>query len=85
LQPLNALDADSWVLFNSGLGVLMLGAGASLLARRAYPVLGWIALLAGILLFIPFADFFALLVSGLWIIVTGVIAFRRGGVLAPRV
>jgi hypothetical protein len=63
----------------------MLGAGASLLARRAYPVLGWIALLAGILLFIPFADFFALLVSGLWIIVTGVIAFRRGGVLAPRV
>jgi hypothetical protein len=84
LQPLNALDADSWVLFNSGLGVLMLGAGATLLARRAYPVLGWIALVAGVLLFIPFADFFALLVSGVWIIVTGVIAFRRGGVLAPE-
>ena len=29
---------------------------------------GWIALVAGVALFIPFADFFALIVSGLWII-----------------
>jgi hypothetical protein len=39
-------------------------------------VLGWIALVAGIALFIPFADFIALIVSGLWIITVSVRQFR---------
>jgi hypothetical protein len=82
LQALNVLDADSWVVFNSGLGVLMLGAGAAMLARKTHPVLGWIGLVAGVVLFVPFADFPALIVSGLWIIVTSIQLFRRGPAFA---
>lgn len=77
LQALAGLDESSWVAFNCGMGVMMLGAGGALLGRRAYPVLGWIALVAGIALFFPFADFIAFLVSGLWIIATSVVLFRR--------
>jgi hypothetical protein len=82
LQALNALDANTWVIFNSGMGVLLLGAGGSLLARKVRPVLGWFALVIGILLFIPFADFFALIASGLWIIVTSVQLYRKGAAFA---
>ena len=78
LQALAGLDESSWVAFNAGLGVMMLGAAGSLRATRAHPVLAWIALIAGIALFIPFADFFALMVSGLWIIWTSIALFRRG-------
>ena len=76
LQALAGLDESSWVAFNSGLGVLMLGAAGALLARKSSPVLGWIALVAGVTLFIPFADFIALIVSGLWIIAISVRQFR---------
>jgi hypothetical protein len=76
LQSLAALDEHSWVAINSGLGVLMLGAAGALLATKAHPVLGWVALVAGIALFVPFADFIGLLVSGLWIIATSVQLYR---------
>jgi hypothetical protein len=82
LQALNALDTDTWIAFNGGMGVLMLGAAGALLARKVRPALGWIALFDGILLFIPYADFFGLIVSGLWIIVTSVLLFRRGAAFA---
>jgi hypothetical protein len=81
-QALAGLDESSWVAFNAGLGVLMLGAAGSLLASKSHPVLGWIALVAGIALFIPFADFFALIVTGLWLIWTSVMLFRRGTVFS---
>ena len=49
---------------------MMLGAGGWLLGRIGnYNILGWVALVLGIALFIPYADFFALLLSLLWIIV----------------
>ena len=76
LQSLAALDEHSWVAFNSGLGVMMLGAAGTLLASRTHRVLGWIALVAGIALFVPFADFVGLIVSGLWIITTSVQLYR---------
>jgi uncharacterized BrkB/YihY/UPF0761 family membrane protein len=79
LQALAGLDESSWVAFNSGLGVMMLGAAGALLASKAHPVLGWIALVAGVALFIPGADFVALIVSGLWIITTSVRLFRASG------
>jgi len=78
LQALAGLDGSAWVAFNAGLGVLMLGDGASLLASKTNQVLGWIALVAGIALFIPFADFVALIVTGLWLIWTSIVLFRRG-------
>ena len=78
LPSLAALDQHSWVAFNSGRGVMMLGAAGTLLASKAHPLLGWIALDTGIALFIPFADFVGLIVSGLWIITTSVQLSRRG-------
>ena len=82
LQALNVLDANSWVAFNSGMGVLLLGAGGALIARRVHVVLGWVALAIGILLFIPYADFAGLILSGLWVIVTSVQLYRRGPAFA---
>ena len=77
LQALNVLDANAWVPFNSGLGVMMLGAAGLLLTGSLLPRwLGWLALLLGVALFIPFADFAALIVSLLWIIVVSVMLYR---------
>jgi hypothetical protein len=80
LKTLNVVDADSWIALNAGIGVMMLGAGGSLLTRAAGSRwLGRTALLLGVLLFIPFADFFALLASGLWILAASVSLSRRPG------
>jgi hypothetical protein len=77
LQAINILDANSWVAFNSGLGVMMLGAAGCVMSRiGSWRWLGWVALVLGILLFVPFADFFALLLALLWIIVTSIMLFR---------
>lgn len=77
LQALNLLDGNFWVAANPALGVMMLGAAGWLLGRVGnYNVLGWVALVLGIGLFIPFVDFFALLLSLLWIIVTSVLLYR---------
>ncbi len=79
LQALNLLLNDSWVFWNAALGVFMLGAaGACLTSAASYRWLGRIAIVLGIALFIPFADFFALLASGLWIVAATVVLARRG-------
>ena len=55
----------------------MLGAAGWLVGRPGrYSGLGWVALVLGIGAFIPFVDFFALLLSLLWIIVTSVMLYR---------
>jgi hypothetical protein len=77
LQALNLLDGNFWVAANPALGVMMLGAGGWLVGRVGrYNGLGWVALVLGIGLFIPYVDFFALLLSLLWIIVTSVFLYR---------
>lgn len=78
LQVLNVLDGDVWVAFNAGMGVMMLGAAGMLLSRpavRRWPA--WTALALGIALFVPYADFFALLLTGLWIVVASIVLSRR--------
>jgi hypothetical protein len=78
LQGLNVLDSDSWIAYNSGLGVMMLGAAGTLMpASAGYRRLGWVAAVLGILLFIPFADFFGLLLTGIWIIVVSIMCSRK--------
>jgi hypothetical protein len=72
LQALNVLDGNTWMAFNAGLGVMMLGAAGAMLSGGVLRWLGWTALVLGLVLFIPFADFFALLVSLLWIVVAGI-------------
>jgi hypothetical protein len=78
IRALNILDTDGWVAFNSGLGVMMLGAGwAVVAAARLLPRwLGWVAVVVGVLLFIPFADFIALLLTLIWIIVASIMLWR---------
>lgn len=83
LQALNLLLNDSWVFWNAALGVFMLGAaGVCLTSAAPHRWLGRIAIVLGVALFIPFADFFALLASGLWIIAATVVLSRRGDVPA---
>ena len=77
LQALNLIDGNTWVGFNAGFGVMMLGAAGSLIPRvRAYRWLGWVALVVGIAFFIPFADFIALLLTLVWILVVSVMLWR---------
>jgi hypothetical protein len=68
--------------FNPAFGVLMLGAAGVLISARTLPWLGWVALVVGIAAFVPFADFFALLATLLWIAATSVILTRRAA--APQ-
>ena len=79
LEALTTLDNNTWIAFNSGLGLMMLGAAGMLLTAAVtvgYRRLGWCALILGIALFIPFADFFALLLTGVWIIVSSIMLAR---------
>jgi hypothetical protein len=76
LQALNSLDGNTWMTFNPAFGIMMLGAAGLLLSSAARHRLGWIALVLAIALFIPFADFFALLATLTWIVVTSVVLAR---------
>jgi hypothetical protein len=77
LQALNALDHNTWLVFNTGFGVMMLGAAGCLWRQAgAQLVLGRVALVLGVLLFLPFVDFIALLATLLWIAVTSVVLYR---------
>lgn len=75
LQSLVTLDTDSWVAFNAGLGVMMLGAAGCMIPGGTR-FMGWSALVLGVVLFIPFADFFALVLTLIWIIVESFILYR---------
>ena len=76
VEALGAVDE-----LNSCLGVLMFGAAGSLIpSAGGYRWLGWIALPLGIALLIPFADFFALLLTAIWLIVASIMFYRS----APR-
>jgi hypothetical protein len=82
LQALNSLDGNTWMAFNPAFGVMMLGAAGSLLSARVLVPAGWIALVLGVASFVPFADFFALLGSLLWIAAVSIALGRREH--APR-
>jgi hypothetical protein len=82
LQGLNVLDSDSWIAFNSALGIMLLGAAGSLIPRGAR-LLGGAALVLGVGLFIPFADFAALLLTGIWMIAASILQFRGSAALLP--
>jgi hypothetical protein len=72
MQALNALDANTWVFFNTALGVMLVGAAGVILAGVTSRWLGWVALVLGVAIFIPFVDFFALLATLLWIAVASI-------------
>ncbi len=74
---MNALDGNTWIGFFGGLGVMMLGAAGALLSATSRRWLGWTALVLGVALFVPFADFFAMMLTAIWIIVASVLLARR--------
>jgi hypothetical protein len=78
IRTLNILDQNSWIAWNSGLGLMMLGAGTTALSHAAVLPrwLAWLAVAVGILLFVPFVDFFALLLTLIWIIATSILLYR---------
>lgn len=80
LQALNSLDGNTWMLFNPAFGIMLLGAAGALFATGARRWVSWTTLVLAVALFIPFADFFALLATLLWIVVTSIVLARD----APR-
>lgn len=82
IQSMHVLSDWSWVPFVGGLGMMLLGAGGALLRdrrdrdARLYDWLGWLALVLGVGIFIPFAGFIAFIAAGVWIILTSVALFR---------
>ena len=71
-QAVNAVDNHNDPLFTGGLGILLIGAAAAMIPHRgALRWLGWIALVAGVLVFTPLG-FLALILALLWIIATGI-------------
>ena len=79
LQALNSLDGNTWLAFNTGFGVMMIGAAGSLWRRTGMQLaLGRIALVLGVLLFLPYVDFLALLVTLLWSVVMSIVLYRGG-------
>jgi hypothetical protein len=87
VSALNAVDGSTWVGFNAGFGVMMLGAAGLFLSAAGPRWLGWVALVLGVALFVPYADFVALLAMLVWIPVAGVLVARgetgRAYVTAP--
>jgi hypothetical protein len=79
VQALNELDNTFWVAVNPSLGVMLLGAAGAILASQwGRRWIGWAALVLGVALFIPAADFVALLLSFLWVIVVAIMLYRDG-------
>ncbi|MFF4249724.1 hypothetical protein ACFY1L_00745 [Streptomyces sp. NPDC001663] len=84
-QAMNAISNDFFVPFVGGIAIMLLAAGLNT-ARSGNPLprwLGWAGIVLGVLMFIPFAGFFAFLASGLWIIAAAVFLARRPRTEAP--
>ena len=72
-QTLNVLDNSDFIPAASGVGLLVLAAGASVVRHGGLPRwLGWIGVVIGIVAFTP-AGFFAFLAGGLWILIASIL------------
>ena len=84
-QTLNVLDNSDFIPAASGVGLLVLAAGASVVRHGGLPRwLGWIGVVIGIVAFTP-AGFFAFLAGGLWILIASILLTlaRRAAHTAP--
>jgi hypothetical protein len=78
VQALNALDADSFLLFTTGIATLVLATSLVAIRSRLLPAwLGWVGIPVSIAMFTP-VGFFAACVAGAWIIGASLILFTGG-------
>lgn len=79
MVALNTLDNDNFIAFSVPLGIMLFGAAGSVLGGAALPKwMAWVAIVLGICFFTPIG-FFAFGLTGIWIIVTSVLMYRRPG------
>jgi hypothetical protein len=85
LEAVNTLANSTWIAVFAALGLTMLGAAGCLIpSAGAHRWLGWTALVLGIALFVPAADFFAVLLAAIWIVVASVMLARGADQAAPK-
>ena len=71
-HTLNILDTDNFVPFAAGIGLMVFGAGISLVSTRMLPLwFGIVGIVFGVVTFTPLG-FFALLACALWIVVISI-------------
>lgn len=77
-QALNALDADSFLLFTTGMATFVLAASLTAIRGRLMPSwLGWIGIPTAVAMFTP-VGFFAGCIAAVWLIATSLILFASG-------
>lgn len=78
LQSLNALDGWSFYPFAIGLSTFVLASGLALVREgRFAPLLGRAAVVVGVLGLVPIVGLFAVLLSGVWVLIISVTLFAR--------
>ena len=83
LQSLNALDGWSFYPFAIGAATFLLAAGAGLVGARpsVAPLLGWPAVILGVLTLVPIVGLFAAPLAAIWVAITSIVLFTRGASL----
>lgn len=80
LFTLAVLTDGFFLPFPPGMALFLTGSGAAALATGVLPRwMGIAAILLGILCLIPYAGFFALVIGILWIALSSILLWRRGG------
>lgn len=80
LQSLNALDGWSFYPLVIGLSTFVLASGVALVRAGRFfaPLLGWAAVVLGVLGLVPIVGLFATVLSGIWVMIISVMLFARG-------
>src|SRR4051794_8699087 len=82
-HALNILDTDNYVPFAAGIGLMVFGAGVSLVSTRMLPLwFGIVGIVFGVVTFTPLG-FFGLLACTLWLIVISIWMTIRPGLAGP--
>jgi hypothetical protein len=78
-QALNVLSNNlGFPLIVAGISAMQLGYGAAMLRSRLLPTwLGWLSLVIGVVALAGPIGFFAFLATGLWVLITSAILYRR--------
>jgi hypothetical protein len=80
LHALNTLNEDFFIPVFVGMALMLPGAGLATVRAAVSPLprwLAWAAVVLGVLVFVPWVSYFALLASYLWVAVTSVLLSLR--------